>query len=286
MQVGIGLDVVKLAAFDQRTEHSPSMSAAVAAREEMILSSKSNRPDCSFNWVRIKLDAAIVQEARQTIPARERVADRFGERAATGYKRKLRFEPEPHGIDNGLGPIAARREAVCWRLTANFGLDGTEFGDPAQGLSRNRRSRRFDNFVKFAPRVAPTCGKNNVLLFGELLEASIAVDMKNAFEVRKMCNRPLGLAIRRKQIDRGWRFRPTPRSLLAGVNPETSSLRPPTSWIEHRHRRVIGEQMIRGEHVLAQAFMQLSHQQAPPTHPASVERGRSTPWRAKICDWR
>src|SRR5262249_56416632 len=29
-----------------------------------------------------------------------------------------------------------------------------------------------------------------------------------------------------------------------------------------------------------------SHQHAPPTHPASVERSSSTPWRAKICDCR
>jgi len=43
--------------------------------------------------------SAIMQESGQTLPARERVADCFGQRAAAGYKGKLRFEPEPHGID-------------------------------------------------------------------------------------------------------------------------------------------------------------------------------------------
>jgi hypothetical protein len=44
--------------------------------------------------------------------------------------------------------------------------------------------------------------------------------------------------------------------------------------------------VIRDEHVPAQAFLQRLQPPAgaPPTHPASVERLRSTPWRAKICD--
>src|SRR5262249_29517007 len=125
------------------------MAATIAACEEMIFSSESNRPDCALDGVGVQLDAAIVQEARQAFPARERVPHRLGQSAASGQKRELRLKPEPHRLDDGLGAIATRREAVCWCLTAKFGLDGIELGDPAQGLSRNRRSRRFDNFVKF-----------------------------------------------------------------------------------------------------------------------------------------
>ena len=109
MQIGVGLDVVELAGFDQRTQHGPSMAAAVAAGEEMILAAERDRPDCALDRVGVELDAAIMQEARQTIPARQRVADRFGKRAAAGHKRKLRFEPEPHSVDDRLG--AMRRAA-------------------------------------------------------------------------------------------------------------------------------------------------------------------------------
>lgn len=63
MEIGVGLDVVKLAGFNQRTQHGPSMAAAVAAREEMIFSSQSNRTDRALNRVRVQLDAAVVQEA-------------------------------------------------------------------------------------------------------------------------------------------------------------------------------------------------------------------------------
>jgi len=108
MEIGVGLDVVKLAAFDQRTKHGPSMSTTIAAGEEMILATKCNGSNCAFNRVGIELDAAIMQEARQPFPARQRIPDRLRQGAAAGNKGKLRFEPEPYGIDNGLGAIVAR----------------------------------------------------------------------------------------------------------------------------------------------------------------------------------
>ena len=82
-QISVGLDVIKLAGFDQRTEHSPSMTAAITAREEMILSSESNRLNRALDGVRVQFGAAVVQEAGQTMPARQRVPDRFGECAAS-----------------------------------------------------------------------------------------------------------------------------------------------------------------------------------------------------------
>ena len=78
MQIRVRLDVIKLAGLNQRTQHGPSMTALIAAREEMILATEGNRPDRPFNRVGIKLDPTIMQEARQSLPARERVADRFG----------------------------------------------------------------------------------------------------------------------------------------------------------------------------------------------------------------
>jgi hypothetical protein len=134
MEVGVGLDVVKLAGLNQRTQHGPSMAAPIAAGEEMILATEGNRPDRPFNRVGIEFDAAIMQEACQTVPARERVADRFGKRAAAWYRRKLRFKPDAQSVDDWLRAAAASREPVCRRLTANVGVDGIEFADLAQRL--------------------------------------------------------------------------------------------------------------------------------------------------------
>ena len=44
MEIGVGLDVVKLAAFNQRTQYGPSMAAPIAAGKEMILATERNHP--------------------------------------------------------------------------------------------------------------------------------------------------------------------------------------------------------------------------------------------------
>ena len=93
MQIGVGLDIVKLAGFNQRTQDGPSVAAAVAAGKEMILATERHWPDCALNRIGVQLDPAIMQEARRSVPARERVADRFSNRAAAWYKRKLIGDP-------------------------------------------------------------------------------------------------------------------------------------------------------------------------------------------------
>src|SRR6266581_4299814 len=98
--------------------------------------------------------------------------------------------------------------------------------------------------------------------------------MQDALEVRKMRYRPLGLAIRRKQVDRSWRFRSAPRSLLAGINPKTSGLRTSAAGIEHRGRRVVGKQMVGGKHVFGQTLMQCLEPPASAADPSGQRRTR------------
>jgi hypothetical protein len=161
------------------------MAAPIAAGEEMILATECNTPDRAFNRVGVEFDTAIVQEARQTLPARERVADRFGQGAASRQQRELRFEPEPHRLGDGLRSIAESREPVRRRLTANLGFDGIEFGDPAQRLGRDRRVGRLRHLM------APASREHDVARAGQGLEASIAVHAQNAPEVFEMRPRPI-----------------------------------------------------------------------------------------------
>jgi len=98
--------------------------------------------------------------------------------------------------------------------------------------------------------------------------------MEHALEVLQMGGRTLSSAVWREEINGGRRLRSAPAALLAGINPETSGLRPPTSGIEHRHRRVVGEQMVRSEHVLAQAFVQRLEPPAGTPDPSSERRTR------------
>jgi hypothetical protein len=158
-------------------------------------------------------------------------------------------------------------------VTADVGFDGIEFADPAQRLCRDRRVGGLRDLVKPASCMAPTCGEHNVALAGQGLEASIAFHVQNAPEVFEMRSRTLSLAVRCKHTDRSRWLRSTPGALLAGIDPETSSLRSPATGIEHRDRCVVGKQMIGGKHAFGQPLMQFLK---PPTGTADPSGQRRT----------
>src|SRR5262249_28656598 len=89
MQIGAGLDVVHLAGLDDRTERCPPLSADIRARKEVVLSSKSNGTNCPLNRIGIELDAAVLQELRESLPARQRVADGISELATRRHAGEL-----------------------------------------------------------------------------------------------------------------------------------------------------------------------------------------------------
>jgi hypothetical protein len=93
MEIGVGLDVVKFAGLNQGTENCPSMTSAVAAREEMIFSSENDRSDRTFDRVRVKFYAAIVEESGKRWPAGDGVAYGIRDRGTLRHKRQLPIEP-------------------------------------------------------------------------------------------------------------------------------------------------------------------------------------------------
>lgn len=93
-QVGARFDVVELAGRDKRADHRPAMPTAVAPGEQVVLAAERDGTDRAFDGIGVELDAAIMQESRQPMPARERVADCFGERAATRHEPELRIQPD------------------------------------------------------------------------------------------------------------------------------------------------------------------------------------------------
>jgi hypothetical protein len=98
-EMGVGLDAVEFCRFNQRADDRPPLAATVAAREQMIFSSERDWMDCTLDRMGVEFDANVIEKARQNFPARERVANGFGERTAPGYLRKLRFEPFAKGFE-------------------------------------------------------------------------------------------------------------------------------------------------------------------------------------------
>jgi len=111
-QVGVRLNVVHLACFNKRTKCRPSGSANIRACEEMILSSERNRTDGALNRIGIELDPSVVQETRQAIPARQRIADRIAEPAAARHAAELLLEPDRSAI-RSAGDLPRMRSSIA-----------------------------------------------------------------------------------------------------------------------------------------------------------------------------
>ena len=92
-EVGLRIDAVELAGLDQRGDDGPVLAAAVGAGEEGILAVQRERPDGAFDDVVVDLDAAVVEEAGEALPARQGVADRLGELGLLADQLELGAQP-------------------------------------------------------------------------------------------------------------------------------------------------------------------------------------------------
>lgn len=74
-QISERVDIVQLASFDQGGDGRPMLGAAIKTSEQCILPIERNWADGSFDDVVVEFDAAVVDEARQALPARQGVAN-------------------------------------------------------------------------------------------------------------------------------------------------------------------------------------------------------------------
>src|SRR6266704_5794078 len=83
-QIGLRIDAVYLAGFDERGDDRPVLATAVGAGEEVVLAAERDRTNRTLDNVGVDLDAPVVEEAGKAVPARERVADGCGDGRLAG----------------------------------------------------------------------------------------------------------------------------------------------------------------------------------------------------------
>src|ERR1700674_4353678 len=93
------------------------------------------------------------------------------------------------------------------------------------------------------PHMAPAESKRDVTALSELRIGAIAIDLQNAAESREMLGRPRMLAVGGVHIGNARRSAAGPGPLVARIGPQLALLDTPASGIEHRCRRLVGEQL-------------------------------------------
>src|SRR5256884_9148091 len=104
----------------------------------MIFAPERDRTDRALDYIGVDLDAAVVEEAGKTFPARECVADRPGDGRLAGDGGKLGFEPETQVVDERFWAPRPRLAAFLGGKAAKFGFDGLKGGDADHALSVDR----------------------------------------------------------------------------------------------------------------------------------------------------
>ena len=99
--------------------------------------------------------------------------------------------------------------------------------------------------VEAPAHMGPAEGELDVAALGEHAIAAIAVDLQDAVEAGEMGDRPLGLAVGRVDVGDARRIGAAPWPIVARIGPELAGLGAAASGIEHRRRRLVGEQLLR-----------------------------------------
>ena len=129
------LDAVELAGLDERGDDGPVPGAAVRACEERILAVESDGSDGPFDGVAVDLDAAVVEEAGQALPARERLADRFRKFCLLADQAKLLAQPRFEISDDRAAFFLTHSAAlVAWRTPP---LSSIPISTPSMPRSNN-----------------------------------------------------------------------------------------------------------------------------------------------------
>src|SRR5882762_9645914 len=231
-QVGVRLEANQLAGLDERSDHGPMFGTAVGAGEQGILSGQCKGTDAALDDVIVDLDAAVVEEQAQPLPARERVADRRGELGLLADELELGAQPGFESFDQRPAALLADRTPLLGGTATDLGLDPIERCNARQRLGGDRRRARLGQLVEVPAHVAPAEGKPRVALLGQYLVAAVAVDLQDALEAAEVRDRPLGLAVGRIDIGYTRWIGAAPWPVVPGIGEELAGLGPASSWIE------------------------------------------------------
>jgi hypothetical protein len=118
---------------------APMLGAAVRTCKQRVFPVQRDRTDGAFDGVVVELNAAIIDEARQALPTRERITDGVGEFALLADQTELCAQPPLECLGKRQAFLVANEATLLGAAAAYILLDGVQFGDALQRLARNRR---------------------------------------------------------------------------------------------------------------------------------------------------
>jgi hypothetical protein len=132
------LDAVEFRCLDQRADDRPMSSAIVRAGEQGVLASQCHWPHRPFDDIGIERGSAILEEHGQTIPVRQRITERLGDRGPARNAGELFGHPGMHRLDQWAALLLPHPETFFRSLATQIDFDRVKVRDAAQRLLRQR----------------------------------------------------------------------------------------------------------------------------------------------------
>src|SRR5579883_1254400 len=247
------------------------LGSAVRTGEQCIFAIERDGTDRALDHVGVDFDAAIIDEAREAFPARQGVADRFGQFDLLTDRRKLFAQPGLERIDNRPATLLARHASRFRISAADLVFDGVERADPRQRLAGDRRRACGCELVEATADMRPAEGELDPVA-GKSAIAGVTVDLQDADKIGEMSLRPLRSSIRRVDIGDGRRVRSAPWSIVSRIGPELTGLGATPAGIKDRRGRFVGEDFRRRADMRQKALIDRAQMPGGAADPISERR--------------
>src|SRR6476620_9306293 len=249
-EVGLRVDAVQFAGFDERGDAGPVLGALIVTGEERIFAIEDNGTDSSLDGIGIELDATVVEEAGEPVPMMQGVADGIGDDGLARDPRELELEPRPQPDDKWSAAFLAHDAARIGGTAVDRLLDRIECGAAFERLAGDRRVAVFGDIEELTPQMRPAEGERDRLLAGSAgnrLIGGISVALHDAAigpeELKRMDRSATGsVAVGDRR-----RVGSAPGSVVAGDGPEVPLLNAAAAGIEHRRHRLVDRDPARGQ---------------------------------------
>ena len=184
------VDVVELGGLDQCVDGGGTAAALVGAGEGPVLAADGHGAQLAFGGVVGHAQPAIVDEAREHLPALEAVVDRLGGLALAGELGAALVQEGMKLIDQRAAARMARGFALVGRQTVDLALDRKQGVDLRDRLDRDRCLLQPCNLEELAPCMRPAADLGDRTRLArrliEPVEAGIGIGLHRFGTGRKM----------------------------------------------------------------------------------------------------
>jgi hypothetical protein len=118
----------------------------------------------------------------------------------------------------------------------------------------------------------PAGCQHDIAALGQPLKGGTAVDLNDALELRQVSSGAFGPVIRAVEVNPRRRLGSVPGPIITSIDPEPGGLGATAAGIEHRDRRVVGEQRLGVDHMPGEPRLQRFQPPHSATDPVGQRR--------------